>query len=77
MRNERSARSVFPRDPVEVRRFKAIHGLGDALFESVRQDLHVWQFGSAEYVSEREALAEIGRRATVRGPQSCRRRPGA
>ena len=77
MRKHSSVRSTFPSDPVEVRRFKAINGLGDTLFESVRPDLHVWRFGSTEYVSEREALAEIGRRATVHGPYSSRGRPAA
>ena len=68
MRDHRPSRA-FPDDPVEIRRFKAIHGLSGDLFESVRRDVHTWQFGSTEYVSEREALAAIGRRVTVRGPE--------
>jgi hypothetical protein len=76
MRNPKTSR-VFPVDPVEIRRFKAIHGLSGDLFESVRPDVHTWKFGSTEYVSEREALAAIGRRATVRGPNSRDRRSAA
>ena len=68
---------TFPRDPIEVRRFKAIHGLSAELFESVRPHVHVWQFGRTEYVSEREALSAIGRRATVHEPGSYEPRPAA
>ena len=76
MRNDSSARwCQFPADPVEVRRFKAIHGLSDALFKAIRSDLAVWQFGGTEYVSEREALAAIGRRATLHRPQTAPGRP--
>lgn len=77
MRNSPDQSPTFPDDPIEVRRFKAIHGLSKQLFESVRPDIRLWRFGDTEYVSAREALSAIGRRATLLAPESYNPRSAA
>jgi hypothetical protein len=65
----------FPSDAIEVRRFKAIQGLSDAAFDSLRSELDVWTFGSREFVSEAEGLRAIGRRAVLRRAPADARAP--
>ena len=57
---------AFPADAMEVRRLKALHGLGDAAFDALRPHINVWIYGFREFISEREALRAIGRRAVLK-----------